>query len=154
SAGKILAFACLMAMGAATGVEASMVRRDFSRTPPPRFEELTRALAAKAPPGELVYACDWDEPPELLYFADQYRYPVLMDPTFMYYWNPAVWKQWFDVSNGRLTADETVRTLTDTFHARFGVCGAKFGGLRALMASDPRFSILAENKQGYVFQVR
>jgi hypothetical protein len=154
NAGKIAAFAWLVAMGAATGVEASMVRRDFARTEPPRFEELARALAAKAPPGELVYTCDWDEPPELLFFADQYRYPVIMDPTFMYYWNPAVWKQWSDVANGRLTADETRRTLIETFRARFGVCGWKFGALKGLMAGDARFTILAENKQGFVFEVR
>lgn len=153
AAGQLFALAWLVAMGAATGVEASMIRRDFVRTEPPRFEELARALAAKAPPGELVYTCDWDEPPELLFFDDQYRYPVIMDPTFMYYWDPAIWQKWFDVSNARLTPDETRRTLTETFHARFGVCGSKFSGLRGLMAADPRFSILAENKQGFVFEV-
>ena len=154
TAGKGFALAWLVAMGAATGVEAAMIRRDFAGTAPPRFEELARALAAKAPPGELVYTCDWDEPPELLFFDDQYRYTVMMDPTFLYYWDPGIWKQWFDVSNARLTPDETLRTLTDTFHARFGVCGSKFAGLRALLGADPRFKILAENKQGYVFEVR
>jgi hypothetical protein len=154
TAGKILAFAWLIAMGAATGVEASMIRRDFARTAPPRFEDLARALAAKAPPGEIVYTCDWDEPPELLFFDEQYRYPVMMDPTFMYYWDPAIWKQWTDVSNGRLTPDETLRTLSETFHARFGLCGSKFGTLRGMLGADPRVAILAENKQGYVFEVR
>jgi hypothetical protein len=154
TAGKVLAFAWLIAMGAATGVEASMIRRDMARTPPPRFEELSRALAAKAPPGEFVYACDWDEPPELFFFDDQYRYPVLMDPTFMYYWDPAIWKQWSDVANARLTADETRRTLTETFHARFGVCGSKFAPLRSMLGADKRFAILAEDKQGFVFEVR
>ena len=154
AAGNALVLAWLVAMGAATGVEAAMVRRDFLRVPPPRFEGLARALAEKAPPGELVYACDWDEPPELLFFDDQYRYPVMMDPTFMYYWDPAVWRKWFDVANARLTPDETRRTLTETFHARFGVCGAKFVGLRDLMRADPRFSILAEDAHGFVFQVR
>ncbi len=154
TAGKLFAAAWLVAMLAATGVEAAIVRRDFVRTPPPRFEELARALAANAPPGEFVYTCDWDEPPELLFFDDQYRYPVLMDPTFMYYQDPAVWKRWSDVSNARLTPDETYRTLTETFHARFGVCGSKFAGLRALLGADPRFTILAENKQGFAFEVR
>ena len=152
--GKISVIAWLFMMGVVTSVEAAMVRRDFGRVAPPRFEELARALAAKAPPGELVYACDWDEPPELLFFDDQYRYPVMMDPTFMYYWDPAIWKRWTDVSNARLTADETRRTLAETFHARFGVCGSKFGRLRALLGADPRFAILAENEQGFVFEVR
>jgi hypothetical protein len=153
-AGAVFAFLWLIGMGVATGVEASYVRADFSRISPPRFQELARSLSENAPAGELVYACDWDEPPELLFYADQYRYPVMMDPTFMYYWDRGVWQQWFDVSNARLSAEETRRTLLETFHARYGVCGAKFAGLRALLGSDPRFAILAENKNGFVFQVQ
>jgi hypothetical protein len=154
AAGRVFVLVWLLAMGAATGVEASMVRRDFRKTEPPRFEELSRALAAHAPPGASVYACDWDEPPELLYFADQYRYPVMLDPTFMYAWDPGVWRKWFDVSNARLTPAETRAALLDVFHARYGVCGAKFGALRAQMGADPRFTILAENANGWVFEVR
>ncbi|MFI5361952.1 MAG: hypothetical protein ACHQ49_08290 [Elusimicrobiota bacterium] len=152
--GKAFALCWLAALGAAFGVEASMVRRDFSRTPPPRFEELARAVAAKAPAGEVVYACDWDEPPELLFFNEKNLYPVMLDPTFMYYWDPGLWKRWSDVSNARLTPDETLKTLTDTFHARFGVCGAKFSALRALLGADPRFAILAENERGFAFEIR
>lgn len=154
TAGQVFALLWLLAMGGATGVEASMVRRDFRNVDAPRFEALAQSLSQHVPPGETVYACDWDEPPELLYYADQYRYPVLMDPTFMYYWDPAVWQKWFDVSNARLSADDTRRTLLETFHARYGVCGSKFGTLRSLMATDPRFTVLAENPRGWVFEVR
>jgi hypothetical protein len=151
-AGQAAALAWFIGMGAALGVEASMVRYDFTHANPPRFEALAKTLAAKAPPGELVYACDWDETPELLFFADQYRYPVIMDPTFMYYWSPDVWHKWFDVSNAKLTAAETRRTLSETFHTRFGVCGSRFGELKKLMRGDKRFSILAENDEGFVFE--
>ena len=154
NAGMFLASLWFIAMSAATGVEASMIRHDLARIEPPRFEELARTLAAKAPPGELIYTCDWDESPELLFFNDQYRYPVILDPTFMYYWDPAIWKQWFDISNARLSADETHRVLGETFHARFGVCSSKFRGLRDLLGADPRFAILAENIHGFVFEVR
>jgi hypothetical protein len=141
-------------MGAATGVEARMISGEFSRIQPPRFKELAAVLAEKVPPGELVYTCDWDEAPELLFYNDQHRYPVLMDPTFMYYWNPKIWKSWFDVGNALLTPDETVKTLTGTFHARFGLCGAKFIPFRGLIGNDPRFTVLAENKNGFVFELR
>lgn len=154
TAGKAFALVWLGAMGAASGVEASIVRRDFDRVRPPRFRALAEALAEHAPPGELVYTCDWDEAPELLFYDDQYRYPVLMDPTFMYYWNPDIWRRWSDAANARLSPDESVRTLTETFHARFGVCGAKFGPLRALIGGDARFKVLAENENGFVFELR
>jgi len=154
TAGKLVVIFWLICLCVATGVEASYIRGDFTRVGPPRFQELARSLAAKAPPGEIVYACDWDEPPELFFYDDQYRYPVMMDPTFMYYWDPKIWGKWSDASNGLLSADETRKTLLETFHTRYGVCGAKFGALRALMGADARFSILAENKNGYVFEVR
>jgi hypothetical protein len=131
-----------------------MVRVDMNKIQPPRFEALARTLAEKVPAGDLVFTCDWDEPPELLYYNDQHRYPVMMDPTFMYYWNPAIWRQWFDVANARLSPDDTVRALTGTFGARFGLCGAKFGSFRHLISEDKRFEVLAEDKNGFVFSVR
>ncbi|MDE2512378.1 MAG: hypothetical protein KGL74_14730 [Elusimicrobia bacterium] len=152
--GLALACAWLMALGAATGAEAFAVSGDFKNVRPPRFRELAATLAEKAPPGELIYTCDWDEPPELLFYNPQHDYPVLMDPTFMYYWNPAIWQTWFDTANARLPADEVVDALTNTFHARFGLCSSKFAALRRLIGADKRFTILAENQNGYVFQLR
>ena len=151
--GQAAVAAWLIGMGAATGIEGRMVRQDFRTVSPPRFKELAAVLARNAPPGEFVYACDWDEPPELLFYDDQYRYPVMMDPTFMYYWSPATWTKWNAVSNARLSPDETRDALLDAFHARYGVCGSKFGAFRLLLGSDKRFKILAENASGYVFEV-
>lgn len=153
AAGRAFAAVWLLAMSAATGVEASMIRRDFRSVKPPRFQALSAAVAAAAPPGDLVFTCDWDEPPELLFYDENHRYPVLMDPTFMYYWNPEIWRTWFDVANARLSPDETVAALTGPLGSRFGVCGAKFALLRRLMEGDPRFKILAEDRGGYAFEV-
>ncbi len=153
-AGKAAAAAVLLFMLGSTAAVAWTVRRDLSSVGPPRFKELASSLAQAAVPGELVYACDWDETPQLFFYADQYRYPVIMDPTFMYYWDPAVWKKWSDLSNGRLSAEETARELKGTFGARHGVCGSRFGTLRWLMKDETRFKILAENENGFVFEVR
>lgn len=153
TAGKVFFLGWLAAMGTATAVEASIIRRDFHRIQPPRFRELARTLAERVAPGELVYTCDWDEPPELLFYNEQHRYPVMMDPTFMFYWDPAIWRRWSDVANARLPADATRRTLTETFGARFGLCGSKFAALRRMLGDDPRFRIMDENKNGFVFEV-
>jgi hypothetical protein len=146
--------AWLIGMGAATGVEARIVRQDLRNVSPPRFERLAAVLAEKAPPGELIYTCDWDEAPELMFYGEQYRYMVMMDPTFMYYWNPATWKTWNAVANARLSPDETRDALLGTFRARYGVCGSKFWPFRRLIGADKRFEILAENASGFVFEVR
>jgi len=146
-----LAFAAAVAVG--SGVETWMIRSMMRKVNPPRFESLARSLAARAPQGAMVFTCDWDEPPEFFFYADGLRYPVMMDPTFMYYWDPTVWKRWSDVANARLSPDETVRALTKTFSARFGVCGSKFHELRSLIARDPRFHVLQEDRNGYLFTV-
>lgn len=151
-AGRAFALAWLVALAGAAGAEAWIVRREMASVKPPRFRELSAALAAAAPAGELVFTCDWDEPPQLLFYNEGYRYPVLMDPTFMYYWNPAIWRRWTDLANARLTAGDTARELKETFGARFGVCGHKFSGLRSLMEDDKRFRIIAENEHGFVFK--
>ncbi|MBI3563762.1 MAG: hypothetical protein HY079_01040 [Elusimicrobia bacterium] len=153
AAGRAALLVLLAALGLAAGVEASMLRADLSKVAPPRFEALARTLNEKVPPGELVYTCDWDEPPELFFYADRFRYPVIMDPTFMYYWDPGVWRKWFDVANARLTPEETRRTLTETFAARYGLCAAKFAPFRALVGRDPRFRVLAEDAHGFVFEL-
>lgn len=151
-AGRAAVLALFGAMGLASGVEARMLRADMRGVRPPRFEGLARTLNEKVPPGEVVYVCDWDETPELFFYADRYRYPVIMDPTFMYYWDPAVWKEWHAVANGLLGPAETRRALDATFGARFGLCGARFTALRALVGSDPGFRVVAEDAHGYVFE--
>ncbi len=152
-AGQAAVLALLAAMGLATGVEGRIVRGELKRIGPPRFAGLAQVLNERVPPGEIVYTCDWDDPPELFFYADRFRYPVIMDPTFMYYWDKDVWRKWFDVANARLTPDETVRALTQTFSSRYGLCSTKFSGFRALVDHDPRFSVLAEDANGFVWRL-
>lgn len=151
-AGRAFAAAWLLGMASASLIEAVTVRGYFAAVKTPRFQGLARTLAEKAPAGELIYTCDWDEPPQLLFYNSQHRYPVMMDPSFMYYWDPAIWKKWTDLAHARLSADETRRTLKETFQARFGVCGKKFTALRALLGGGPFFNILAEDENGFVFE--
>ena len=151
--GRAALSAWLVVMAGATGSMAGVVGRDFGHLNPPRFRALAATLAENAPEDELIYTCDWDEAPELIFYNHQHRYPIIMDPTFMYYWNPKIWQRWFDVSNARLTPDETVASLTDVFHARFGLCSSKFTGLRRMMREDDRFRILAEDEHGYAFEL-
>jgi len=152
--GRAVVIAWICALAGASGVQADTISRDYAHLPPPHFKDLATFLAANAPAGETIFTCDWDEPPELLFYNSQHHYLNLMDPTFMYYWDKKVWKTWFETSNGQLTADETVKALDGTFHSRFGLCGAKFGAFRRLIGADPRFRILAENQHGYVFELQ
>jgi hypothetical protein len=143
----------LVSVGVASGLWFATVRGQFAHIHPPHFERLAHTLAAQAPPGALVYTCDWDEPPELLYFDDQFRYMVMMDPVFMYYWDPSLWRLWHDASNALLAPDEVHRALKERFRAGFGVCGQKFQPFRNLIGHDRRYEILSEDGAGFVFKV-
>lgn len=151
---RALALAWLVALGGASVASARYIVGAMSRVKPPRFEALSKALSAAAPAGDLVFTCDWDEPPELLYFDSSHRFPVMMDPTFMYYRDPVLWKDWHDLSNGYFDADRSYRAITEEFGAHYGLCGAKSVGLRAIVGADKRFEILAEDPNGFVFRAR
>ena len=140
-------------MAAASGSWVATVREQYAHLKPSHFERLARTLAAQAPPGALIYTCDWDETPELLYFNDQHRYMVMMDPVFMYYQDPALWKLWHAVANADLPPDEVHKALQERFGARFGVCSRRFQPFRKLIGSDRRYKVLDEDDGGFVFKV-
>lgn len=146
--------AWLLFMAAASGLGAGVTRGLFVKVQPPQAEEMARALREKAPPGEVIFTCDWDETPELFFFDDRHRYLVMMDPTFMYYWDPAAWRLWQDVAQARLSADEVHAALTERFKTRFGVCSQRSAPFRRLIGSDGRFKILAETPRSFAFEVR
>lgn len=152
-AGRWVIGAWLILMGCASGSMAYWLHGEFTGIKPSRFEGLARVLMEKVPPGRNVFVCDWDEPPELLFFDHDHRYPVLMDPTFMYYWDKGIWKRWFDVANGKLSADDTALALTEIFESRHGLCGSRFKDLRRLVGGDKRFRVLHEDEGGYLFEL-
>ncbi len=151
-AGALVA-AWLGLVAAASGSWFATMRGQFAHLPPPHFERLARTLAAQAPPGSLIYTCDWDEPPELLYFNDQHRYMVMMDPVFMYYQDPALWELWHGTANAILPPDDIHRALQERFGVRFGLCSRKFQPFRDLVGRDRRYKIIDEDDEGFVFKV-
>ena len=127
--------------------------QDFSQIRQSRFLAAVPAIRAATVDQETVFTCDWDNAPELLFFDQTRQYLVMMDPTFMYYWSSEIWNKWFNVSNGKLSADQTVQELTETFKTRVGVCPQYFSGLRSLVLTDHRFHMLYEDPQVFVFSL-
>ncbi|MCX5794805.1 MAG: hypothetical protein NTY77_04860 [Elusimicrobia bacterium] len=152
-AARALLAVWLVMVAAASGSWVLSVRGQMSRVKPPQFERLARTLAAQAPAGEVIYTCDWDEPPELLYFNDQHRYFVMLDPVFMYSWDPALWRLWHGAANVTLPPDEIHRAFRERFQARFGLCSQRSGAFRELVGRDRRYKILDEDGEGFVFKV-
>ncbi|MDE2293157.1 MAG: hypothetical protein KGL53_13835, partial [Elusimicrobia bacterium] len=151
---KSAAIALLVAF-AALGSSAQLWAevRAYNNTYPSTLGGAAAYLEAHAAPGERVFTCHWGDGPQLLFYDSDQRYMVLMDPTFMYYWSPAVWKTWRDVAEAKLGA-ATYPALRDVFGARYGVCGKGFEPLYNLVKADPRFEVPYEAKGTFVFRLK
>jgi len=127
--------------------------QDFSHVHASRFEKAIPIIHQATAPLETVYTCDWDNAPELFYFDHSRQYLVMMDPTFMYYWNPEIWKKWFQISNAQISADQIVHELSQTFKTRVGVCPQFFMAFKGIVLQDKRFRLLYEDPQVFVFSL-
>jgi len=122
------------------------------RSGPSGMESAALWLKEHTNDNELVYTGDWDDGPELLFFNHKNRYLVFLDPNFMYYWNPDVWRRWDACSNGRL-GDETFDVLKNEFKVRYGVATHDFSGLKEIIKRDKRMEIVHESPGAYVFRL-
>jgi hypothetical protein len=101
-------------------------------------------------PDELVFTCDWDDAPELFYFNDRNRYPVMLDPNFMYYRDPELWREWYEVARGGY-AGRTYDILARDY--RFGVCTWDFDELKRIVEKDPRMEVVHDDDWAWVFRI-
>jgi hypothetical protein len=117
---------------------------------PPMRQEAALYLKEHADPDELVFTCDWDDTPELFFFNDRNRYPVILDPSFMYYRDPEVWREWYEVARGGF-AGRTYDILARDY--RFGVCTWDFEDLKRIVEKDPRMEIVHDDGGAWVFRI-
>jgi hypothetical protein len=120
------------------------------RPDPPMREDAALYLLEHTDPDELVFTCDWDDTPELFYFNQKNRYPVLLDPGFMYARDPEKWRSWFEVARGDRVG-RTYDTLAPEY--RYGVCTWDFEEFRSRIEKDPRMEIVQDNGSAYVFRI-
>ena len=94
---------------------------------------------------ELVFTCDWDDAPELFFFNDENRYPVIMDPFYMYAHDPDVWNEWASIAAGSY-AGRSYDMLAK--HYRYGICTVEFEELKVIVESDPRMEVVFDDTDG------
>jgi hypothetical protein len=99
---------------------------------------------------ELVFTCDWDDAPELFFFNTKNRYPVIMDPFYMYVHDPELWHQWSTAANGRYVG-RTYDILAPMY--RYGVCTQGWTEIKAIVQKDPRMELVFEDFGAFVFKI-
>jgi hypothetical protein len=117
---------------------------------PPSLRGSARWLAEHTEPDELVFTCDWDDSPQLFFYDDHNRYPVMMDPVLMYLHDPQLWREWSRIADGGF-AGRTYDMLVKTY--RHGVCTWDFEAFRHIVETDPRFTIVHDDVDAFVFSI-
>jgi hypothetical protein len=123
------------------------------RGSPSRLRKAAEYLKAHTKENELVFTGDWDDAPELLFYNHKNRYFVILDPNFMYTWDPEFWKMWDKASHGYYGHD-TYDIFKNKFHIRYGVATSDFTDLRMVISRDKRMEIVLDTGDAYVFRLK
>lgn len=99
---------------------------------------------------ELVFTCDWDDTPALFFYNHRNRYPVFMDPNFMYVWDPAHWEEWYGTAHGDF-GGRTYNLLAERYE--YGVCTWDFEHLKWIVENDPRMEVVFDSGGSWVFRI-
>ncbi len=86
------------------------------------YRNAAEYIKASSQPGDIVFNTQWDQFPQLFYWADQNRYIIGMDPTFMYVKNKDLYWKWRAVTEHDREAwenDKAYRIIHDDFGARY-----------------------------------
>lgn len=80
-------------------------------------------IKTNVPAGDVVFHNAWDFSLVLFYLDDSHRYLVGLDPTYLYQFNPALYKEWSALVNGN---DTDVEKIITDFHSRTVVVDKRF----------------------------
>ncbi len=122
------------------------------RTKESRYKSAALYLKEHVPKDQVVYTCDWDDAPDLWFYNSNNRYLIFLDPNFMYFWNPKLWRKWDRLSNGRFGA-KTYDLLKNDFKVTYGVCTSNFSRLKRVIERDPKMQIVHQTSRVYVFKL-
>ena len=111
-----------------------------------------RVVAPLVKPKELIFTCDWDDPPPLFYGIPNARFLVFLDPTFLYFSDSSLWSKWRSVSEGRVNAEKTYQALQD-WNIRIGVCTNNFDKFKRIVKKHKKMKVLWQDSNSYAFQV-
>lgn len=83
-----------------------------------KFSAPSQWLVRNSQPGDIVFHSDWDEFPILFYHNTQDYYLVGLDPTFMYEYDPDLYRQWVGITTGQIS-DNLYQTIKVLFGAKY-----------------------------------
>ena len=103
----------------------------------PDFSGASAYMRGHVPAGQTLFHLDWDEFPQLFFGNPELRFLVGLDPTFMLATNPARWRLYDDIANGRV--DDAYAPIRNDFRCRWVFATADDVDFLRVARRDPRF---------------
>lgn len=110
-----------------------------------------RWLETHTPAGTMVFQTDWDDFTNLFYYNTANTYLVGLDPTYLELANPALWRQWVEVTRGRVPQPSQV--IRQVFKADYVVSDTRHDAFEAQTRDDPHMELVYRDRYSYVWRL-
>ncbi len=103
------------------------------------------------PAGARVFQSDWDVFPRLFFYNTHNTYLVGLDPTYMQLYNPSLYNEWVDATQGRIQDLSTV--ITRDFGCSYVITDWNHGDFLRVAMQDKGLKEMYRDQYAIVFQV-
>lgn len=109
-------------------------------------------LEDNATPGSQIFHDDWSTFPVLFHHAPSMHYIVGLDATFMYRYNPDLYREWVAITKGEQNED-LQPAIAQRFSSDYIVMDQKHTAMREHIDATPAFSLVYEDSDGVIYRV-
>jgi hypothetical protein len=118
-----------------------------------KYAGIANYLQVNSRPGDIVMHTDWDDFPMLFYNNHQNYYIVGLDPTFMYNYNPDLYKLYADITTAKKT-DNLYKAVKENFKAKYFIVNEDRKQLDKNLKRAGNFSKVYQDKDGTVYKLK
>lgn len=108
-------------------------------------------LRENTPDGAMIFQTDWDDFTRLFYHNTRSVYLVGLDPTYLEIADPALWDDWVDITQGKVT--EPSQVIQTRFGADYVVSDRQHDKFIQRAKQDPNMQLVYQDRYNYVWQI-
>jgi len=109
-------------------------------------------LAEHTPEKSIIVHSDWGEWPELFYYNTHNHYIVGLDPTFMYRYDPQLFRQWADFTMNKSTQDP--RQIMEKLQSEYLLVSFSHAGLIKTIDQNTDFETIFIGTRAKIYQLK
>lgn len=136
------------------GYNLLFVQQYFTdKIPYTKYSQSAQWLVKNTPENSLVFQSDWDDWSMLFLNNTHNRFMIGLDPTFMYKYDPKLYKIWENITTGR--QDQFLyATINKHFNSDYLLIGKDKPHLLANIAKDPRFQVIFSDNDAIIYKIQ